>query len=1732
MFFQSQRTSWRFGRIIVPMVACLALPLLVMCGRDNPTQSRSAVPVRVVVTPEKSDLASAGQSVRLSAQALDDAGQVVPESPVTWRSSDTDVVTVSSDGLVTAVGEGSAVITAMAGQKTGNAQVTVSDPVRRALVALYRATGGENWKNSNNWLSDEPVNSWHGVTTATSEGSATGAMGGASEATGASGQSARAAATGSALSLPDNGLSGPIPPELGNLVFLRMLDLSGNGLTGSIPPELGNLVRLEVLNLSGNRLSGPVPAELGDLFVLKSMQLQENAELSGPLPIALTGLTGLETLDLSGTGLCAPSDVGIQRWLAGVTTRRGVAACGAVADQDRKALIALYEATDGPNWTNKTNWQSGASLNRWHGVSTNAAGRVVGLRLSGNRLTGTIPTALGNLTALTTLDLGSNELSGTIPVSLGSLSGLTFLDLSDNRLSGTIPIVLFTLANLQTLDLSGNLFDLDESSDRDALVALYNATDGPNWWDNTNWLSDRPLEEWYGVSTNAEGRVDSLRLQANQLSGILPPELGDLSNLRFLDIQRNPLSGSIPPELGNLTNLHHLELDRVPFTESIPPELGNLSNLRYLGLTRNQLSGPVPQQLGALTNLEVLWLSHNVNLSGPLPGSLANLSNLRTLSLLNTGLCAPTDAAFQAWLKGIGSKNGIVNCDPVSPVPGVDRASLVALYNATDGQNWTNNTHWLSDEPLEEWYGVSTNAAGRVDSLLLRENLLSGNIPPDLANLSKLTWLDLGENSLSGSIPPELGNLSNLQTLDLAYGDNALSGDIPPELGDLADLTWLRLAGNKLTGTIPPELGKLDNLERLDLDNNELSGGVPSWLGNLTNLNALDLSSNQLSGTIPTELGNLTNLRLWLLLQNNQLSGSIPSSLGNLTNLKFLYLSGNQLTGSIPPELGSMTNLESLNLWNNELSGTIPVVLSNLSNLSRLLLGTNQLSGNIPSELGNLSNLTHLNLDRNQLSGRIPPELGRLSNLQQLLLNSNALTGALPSSMVNLTNLRVLYLNNTQLCVPTDAAFQAWLAGVPEKGGVVNCTPVATDDRDALVALYNATDGPNWSDNSNWLSDRPIGEWFGVTSNTASQVTELKLWNNGLTGSIPAELGNLSNLSLLDLGSNGLGGTIPAELSNLTNLRTLHLVGNELSGSIPAWLGNFNNLQNLDFGHNPLGGTIPAELSKLTNLRTLQLYNSGLSGTIPTWLGNLNNLQNLGLDHNSLGGTIPAELSNLTNLRTLQLAGNQLSGSIPSELGRLSNLIWLTLDSNQLSGSVPSELGDLNNLTILRLANNPSLSGPLPDALVELNDLNILSLEGTDLCTPTDTAFQTWLTGIRTKSGVVNCADAGQADVGRYLEENPRIADAMLWRGTDNQLKPYEEWPQALKGRLVLAAVQLKNNGTTGLPEVMVNQAASNLNDDDFATTVLSTKDAEDLYLANVAYSLVLEMNNTLPWSLDDLSDDELLLLFSSRYFYRSYREVFAGVVGYEIGGRVLPAPPDVIRDFLASEGLVGSSRYDTIIRTIDWARYNLYHYSGGQSTGNVEDHWGYRGVSPLARMLSGAPKLHDGRNPTAGCHGTNWFFVHLLRAVNIPAEYVTWTGHAIPSFPSESIYLSHGDDPYSGLGRYYPPFPEPYPSSELPISEATYTEWFSTSNPHEENLKNVGRKTTELGVEYLSPALLNTRCSDLAAGRSNADSYVYAPGWFGIGNHWTVDELEAMGFWERMDAKIEQYGGCSIFYN
>ncbi len=984
---------------------------------------------------------------------------------------------------------------------------------REALTALYRATDGPDWVIKTNWLSDRPLGEWYGVETD---------------------QTGRVTAlrlytidgdkpSGNSGHLTSNGLRGRIPSQLGQLDQLQTLVLWGNSLSGPIPPELGNLASLETLDLSSNRLSGRVPAELGKLSKLGQLELGSNW-LRGPLPDELQGLANLTSLNLSRNSFPGPFPRVVLEL------------------RNLRSLDLSWTGISGPIPAELAGLSGLRQLSLDHnelsGPIPPELARLYSLQflfLHNNQLGDALPAELGSLYRLSRLDLRNNQLSGALPDEIGHMRGLYELRLSGNEhLSGMLPVSFFALSSLSTLELTGtglcahggatfqawlagvwrregvtNCGPPPVNPDRDTLIAFYHAAGGPDWVFNTNWLSDRPLGEWYGVNTDGFGRVTRLMLYT--IDGDKPLDS------RGSSLTGNGLSGEIPASIGQLT------------------ELG------WLLLADSDLSGSLPEELGNLRRLHSLYLNANPDLSGPLPGSLRGLTELSQLSVAGTQLCAPADWMFQSWLRELEHHEGIVNCAATGQIS--DREALTAFYHTTDGPNWEDSTNWLSDRPLGEWHGVTTDGDGRVIELSLYR--------PD--------WIqpvDSGESrgyGLRGSIPAEIGHLDRLQRLDLR--NNNLSGTIPTQVGELGELRVLLLDRNWLSGLIPLQLGELVKLERLSLGSNNLDGPIPIELGNLSELTLLRLDRNKLSGRIPVQLSHLSNLKE-LHLERNRLGGSIPSQLGRLTNVQRLSLSGNYLGGTIPPQLGRLTEL------------------------AVLYLGGNQLSGPIPPELGALSKLTRLTLS-----------------------DSRGLEGPLPLALRNLTSLRFLWLDGSALCAPADRDFGTWLDGIERRHDAPTCpAPAEHDDREALVALYRATDGPNWVFDDHWLSDRPLHEWYGVTTDGWGRVTELSL----VTQDGDQRVGSLDNEDV-ELTGNGLRGPIPATIGRLDRLRYLLLPGNQLRGSVPPELSQLSNLQLLELSDNPdLTGPLPSSFSGLTGLDFLALERTGLclpgDAAVQEWL--------------------------------------------------------------------------------------------------------------------------------------------------------------------------------------------------------------------------------------------------------------------------------------------------------------------------------------------------------------------------------------------------------------------------------------------------------------------------------------------------------------------------------------------------
>ncbi|KAK4804855.1 hypothetical protein SAY86_004672 [Trapa natans] len=528
---------------------------------------------------------------------------------------------------------------------------------------------------------------------------------------------------------------------------------------------------------------------------------------------------------------------------------------------------------------------------------------------------------------------------------------------------------------------------------------------------------------WYGVTCGPNGRVSRLEiwevdligavpanlsslsatlerlvLSGTNLTGPIPPEIGTLTELTYLDLSDNALSGPIPAELCLLPKLQKLYLSSNRLEGAIPAEVGNLTALTWLVLLDNQLSGEVPTTVGRLGSLQVMRAGGNKNLQGPLPQEIGNCSSLVMLGLAETSVSGflPASLGRLKKLETLAIYTALLS-GQIPPELG-DCSSLQSIY--------------LYENSLTGSIPSRLGNLVNLQSLLLWQNSLVGTIPPELSNCRQLALIDISMNSLTGSIPESFGNLTFLQELQLSV--NQISGRIPSQLGNCRDITHIELDNNQITGSIPSELGNLPNLTLLFLWQNKLQGMIPHSLSQCQNLQAMDLSQNSLMGPIPSGIFKLKKLNKLLLLSNS-ISGGIPPEIGQCESLIRFRASQNELTGEIPPEISNLTNMNFLDLASNRFAGVIPEEITKCQNLTFLDLHSNSLTGNLPAGLNRLAYLQFVDFSDNRLKGPLSPSLGSLTSLTKLVLSKNRFSGPIPSQLGSCSKLQLLDLSSNQL---------------------------------------------------------------------------------------------------------------------------------------------------------------------------------------------------------------------------------------------------------------------------------------------------------------------------------------------------------------------------------------------------------------------------------------------------------------------------------------------------------------------------------------------------------------------------------------------------------------------------------------------------------------------------------------------------------------------------------------------
>ncbi|EOY15800.1 Serine-threonine protein kinase, plant-type, putative [Theobroma cacao] len=543
-----------------------------------------------------------------------------------------------------------------------------------------------------------------------------------------------------ALNLSGFGLVGSISPQIGNLSFLRSLELQNNQLRGALPHQIGNLFRLRVLNLSFNSLEGAIPPNISKLTELRVLDLMTN-KITGRVPEELIHLMKLQVLNLGRnllSGAIPPS----------------------IANLSSLSTLNLG--------TNTLSGKIPGDLSRLSNLKY--------LDLTINNLTGTVPSSIYNMSSLVYLALASNNLWGKLPTDIGdTLPNLLGFNFCFNKFTGTIPGSLHNLTNIKIIRMAHNLLE---------------GTVPPG-------LGNLPFLEMYNIGFNKivsldndglgfitsltnSSRLKFLAFDGNLLEGAIPESIGNLSKvLSKLYMGGNRISGNIPSSIGHLSSLTLLNLSYNSICCEIPPEIGKLEELQMLGLAGNQISGSIPSSLGNLRKLNQIDLSGN-QLVGEIPSTFKNFQNLLSLDLSNNMLN--------------GSIAGeILNLPSLSTLLNLSGNFLRGTLPQEIGRLRSIVTIDLSNNRFSGNIPSSIRSCNSLEELFMAENMLSGPIPSALGEVKGLETLDLSSNQLSGSIPADLQKLQVLKSLNLSFND--LEGAIPTG-GIFSNLSSVHLEGN------------------------------------------------------------------------------------------------------------------------------------------------------------------------------------------------------------------------------------------------------------------------------------------------------------------------------------------------------------------------------------------------------------------------------------------------------------------------------------------------------------------------------------------------------------------------------------------------------------------------------------------------------------------------------------------------------------------------------------------------------------------------------------------------------------------------------------------------------------------------------------------------------------------------------------------------------------------------
>ncbi|XP_077225773.1 uncharacterized protein LOC143858965 [Tasmannia lanceolata] len=514
-------------------------------------------------------------------------------------------------------------------------------------------------------------------------------------------------------------LVGTLSPAISNLTFLREIHLQENSFNGQISQDIGRLFRLRHLNMSHNSLGGEIPSNLTHWRDLQTISLSFN-ELTGKIPIQLGALPKLSSLLLNHNNLTGsiPPQLGNVSSLTHLYLLEN-SLVGHIPDDLARINNLKWIALS-------SNLLSGTVPSSFY----NNLSFLVGFAVTVNQLHGTLPPNIGfSLPNLHYLLLGVNQFTGHIPNSLSNVSSLEWLEMGHNQFSGPVPENIGWAKNLLKFDLSYNYLGLGRADDLKFITSLTNCS-------NLNQLS----------------------IHRNHFAGPLPNSIANLStHLYHLAIGANQISGNIPSQIGNLINLQHLGIYSTFITGSIPASIGMLQNLHQLYLGNNSLSGKIPYNIGNITQLTELDLGSN-NLQGSIPLSLANCTKLLALSL------------FQNNLREVGNLKILEGLD-------VSQNKLSGEIPSTLANCKSMRELYMQGNAFRGDVSSVFTTLTSIEALDLSYNNFSGKIPKYLEGFKFLQYLNLSFNNFEGEVPKQ-GVFGNAGAISVRGNDN-LCGGIP-----------------------------------------------------------------------------------------------------------------------------------------------------------------------------------------------------------------------------------------------------------------------------------------------------------------------------------------------------------------------------------------------------------------------------------------------------------------------------------------------------------------------------------------------------------------------------------------------------------------------------------------------------------------------------------------------------------------------------------------------------------------------------------------------------------------------------------------------------------------------------------------------------------------------------------------------------------------------------------------